>query len=122
MTTAFKNVLNSGLGTSPTTVLTTNNTARTTVIGLSLTNTTSGIILASVQLQDTVASTSANYVQNIGASTSAYYVQNIVIPPNTSARVINGGERLVCGPSTNIIITSNTASSIDLVMSYVEIS
>jgi len=110
MTTAFKNVLNSGLGTSPTTVLTTNNTARTTVIGLSLTNTTPDIVLASVQLQDTVA------------NTSAYYVQNIVVPPNTSARVINGGERLVCGPSTNIIITSNTASSLDLVMSYVEIS
>jgi hypothetical protein len=110
MTTAFKNVLNSGLGSSPTTVLTTNASARTTVIGLSLTNTTSGIILASVQLQDTVA------------STTAYFVNNIVIPPNTSARVINGGERLVCGPSTNIIVNSNFDNSIDLVMSYVEIS
>lgn len=110
MTTNFKNVLNSGLGSSPTTVLTTNASSRTTVIGLSLTNTSSSVVLASVQLQDTVA------------STSAYYVQNIVIPPNTSARVINGGERLVCGPSTNIIITSNIDSSIDLVMSYVEIS
>jgi len=110
MTTAFKNVLNSGLGSTPTTVLTTNSSARTTVIGLSLTNTSSSVVLASVQLQDTLA------------GTNAYYIQNIVVPPNTSARVINGGERLVCGPSTNIVITSNIDGSIDLVMSYVEIS
>jgi len=110
MTTAFKNVLSSGLGSSPTTVLTTNASAKTTVIGLSLTNVTGNVLLASVQLQDTVA------------STSAYFIQNIVIPPNTSARVINGGERLVLGPSTNVIVSSNQASSLDLVMSYVEIS
>jgi hypothetical protein len=110
MTTNFKNVLSSGLGTTPTTVLTTNASAKTTVIGLSMTNTTANVLLASVQLQDTVA------------STTAYFVQNIVLPPNTSARVINGGERLVLGPSTNVIITSNQDSSIDLVMSYVEIS
>jgi hypothetical protein len=110
MTTAFKNVLSSGLGTTPTTVLTTNASAKTTVIGLSMTNTTANVLLASVQLQDTVA------------NTSAYFVQNIVLPPNTSARVINGGERLVLGPSTNVIIVSNQDSSVDLVMSYVEIS
>jgi hypothetical protein len=110
MTTAFKNVLSSGLGTTPTTVLTTNASAKTTVIGLSMTNTTANVLLASVQLQDTVA------------STSAYFVQNIVLPPNTSARIINGGERLVLGPSTNVIIVSNQDSSVDLVMSYVEIS
>jgi hypothetical protein len=110
MATVFKNVLNTGIGTTPTTVLTTNSTATTTVIGLSLTNTTPDIILASIQLNDTIA------------STTAYFVNNIVIPPNTSARVINGGERLVLGPSTHVNISSNTANSIDLVMSWVEIS
>jgi len=90
--------------------LTTNSSARTTVIGLSLTNTTSNVLLASVQLNDTVA------------GTTAYYVNNIVIPPNTSARVINGGERLVLGPSTNVLIWTNQVSSLDLVMSWVEIS
>lgn len=90
--------------------MTTNASAKTTVIGLSLTNTTANVLLASIQIQDTIA------------STSAYYVQNIVIPPNTSARVINGGERLVLGPSTNVIIKANQDTSLDLVMSYVEIS
>jgi type II secretory pathway component HofQ len=77
---------------------------------LSLTNVTSSIIQASVQLQDTVA------------STTAYFVQNVTIPPNVSVRLINGGERLVVGPSTNILLWSNNPSSIDVVLSWVEIS
>lgn len=110
MTTVFKNKLASSLGTTPTTVLTSSGTATTTVVGLSLTNVSSSTILASIQLQDTVA------------STTAYFINNVVIPANTSLRVINGGERLVLGPSTNVIVTSNIASSIDLVLSYVEIA
>ena len=110
MATVFKNVLNTGLGTTPTTVLTSNATATTTVIGLSLTNITSSILQVSIQLNDTIA------------NTTAYFINNVTIPPNNSLRVINGGERLVLGPSTQVKITSNAASSIDLVMSYVEIS
>jgi len=110
MATVFKNLLSPGLGTTPTTVLTTNATASTTVIGLSMTNTTAGIIQVSIQIQDTIA------------GTQAYYINNFTIPTNTSARIVTGGEKLIMGPSTNVIITSNTASSVDLVMSWVEIS
>jgi hypothetical protein len=110
MATVFRNVLSSGLGTTPTTVLTSSSSATTTVIGLSMTNITSSTILVSIQLQDTIT------------STTAYYINNVVIPANTSLRVINGGERLVLGASTYVIITSNNAASVDLVMSYVEIS
>jgi hypothetical protein len=97
-------------GTISPCMLVTNASATTTVIGMSLTNNTSSIIQASVQLQDTVA------------GTQAYFVQNITIPPNTSAKVINGGERLVVGPSTNILLWSNYVSSIDAIISWVEIS
>jgi hypothetical protein len=110
MATVFKNVLSSGLGTTPTTVLASSGSATTTVIGLSMTNITSSTILVSIQLQDTIT------------STTAYYINNVVIPANTSLRVINGGERLVLGASTYVIITSNNTASVDLVMSYVEIS
>jgi hypothetical protein len=110
MATVFKNVLLSGLGTSPTTVLTSNGSATTTVIGMSLSNTTPDIVQLNIQIQDTVA------------STSAYYVYGLTIPPNSSARVVSGGEKLNLGPLTNVIMTSNTASSLDLVMSWVEIS
>lgn len=110
MATTFKNKLANNLGTTPTTVLATSASATTTVLGLSFTNVTASIILVSVQLQDTVA------------STTAYFVQNVIVPPNTSIRLINGGERLVLGSSTNVIVSGNTASSLDMVLSYVEIS
>jgi len=110
MSTVFKNKLANGLGTALTTVLATSASATTTVLGLSFTNVTSAIVLVSVQLQDTVA------------STSAYFVQNIIVPPNTSVRLINGGERLVLGASTNVKVNSNSDASLDMVLSYVEIS
>jgi hypothetical protein len=110
MATVFKNVLTTGIGTSPSTVLTSNASATTTIIGLSLTNITGSIVQASIQLNDTVA------------VTSAYFIQNLTIPPNSSARVVTGGEKLNLGPLSTVVITSNVASSIDLVMSWVEIS
>ena len=109
MATLFKNKLYSALGIVETTVLTTESNAKTTVIGLSLTNLTSSIILVSIRIVDTVG------------STSAYYVKETVIPPSQSLRVINGGEKLVLGPSTEIKITASTAASLDMVLSYVEI-
>jgi hypothetical protein len=109
MATVFKNKLQTGLGTTNSTVLTTEANAKTTVVGLSLTNLTESIVLASIQIEDTVA------------ATSAYYIKEVVIPPNQSLRVVNGGERLVLGVSTKINIQSNIDNSLDLVLSYVEI-
>jgi hypothetical protein len=109
MATLFKNKIQSGIGSTESTVLTTASNANTTVIGLSLTNLTAGIVLASIRLQDTIA------------STQAYFVKEVVIPPNQSLRVINGGERLVLGPSTAVKVSANTDASMDMVLSYVEI-
>ena len=109
MATLFKNKLYSELGTVETTVLTTESNAKTTVIGLSLTNLTESIVLVNMRIVDTVA------------GTSAYYVKDTILPPNQSLRVINGGERLVLGPSTEIKIEASTDESLDLVLSYVEI-
>ena len=110
MTTLFKSKLASELGSAETTIITTIGTATTTVVGLSLTNLTESIVLASIKLHDTV-----------GAVT-AYFIKDVIVPPNQSLRVVNGGERLVLGPSTELIVSSNTDSSLDVVLSYVEIS
>ena len=109
MATLFKNKLFSELGTTETTVLTTESNAKTTVIGLSLTNLTGSIVLVSMRIVDTLA------------STSAYYIKDTILPPNQSLRVINGGERLVLGPSTEIRLDASAEASLDLVLSYVEI-
>jgi len=110
MATSFKNKLVSGIGTVENKAFTSLPGIRTTVLGLSLTNLTGSIVLASIRLEDTVE------------ETSAFYIKEIIVPPNQSLRVINGGERLVLGPSTDILITSNIDNSLDLVISYVEIS
>jgi hypothetical protein len=110
MATVFKNYLGTGIGTSSSPLFQTNSSATTTVIGLSITNTTTGIIQASIQLQDTIA------------GTTAYYIQNVTIPSNTSLRIVSGGEKLILTPSTNVIIYSNVSTSMDIVMSWVEIS
>jgi hypothetical protein len=107
MATNLRNALNSGLGSTPTTITTTIPNGKTTVIGLSLTNLLEIPVLASIQLDD--------------GTVSAYFLKNVVIPPNQSLRVINGGEKLVLGVSTDVIITASEDASLDLVMSYVEI-
>lgn len=110
MATQFKNSLVANVGTTPVTVLTTDVAAKTTVIGLSLANLRSDIITVSVQIVDTIT------------ADTAYYIRNVIIPNGQSLRVINGGERLVLGPSSEIRIVSNYASSVDVVVSYVEIT
>ena len=109
MATYFKNVLESEIGTEEVLVLSTPDNARATVIGLSLTNLTNGVVLASVRVEDTVS------------SKSAHYIKEVILPPSQSLRVINGGERLVLGSLTNLKIQSNVDNSLDLVLSYVEI-
>ena len=108
MASTFGNVIRSGLGTTPTTVLTTANPGNTTVIGFSLTNTTSALVTASIQL-------------NNGVNT-AYFINNVVIPAGQSLRVITGGEKLILAASTAVIITSSQATSLDVVISYVVIT
>jgi hypothetical protein len=114
MATFFRNTLRSDIGSSLTTILTTGSTSKTTVIGLSLTNLLDVPVQASVQISD------PNGGGN-GVETHAYYIKNVVVPPNQSLRVINGGEKLVLGSSTDLKVKSNAADSLDLVMSYVEI-
>jgi len=52
---------------------------------------------------------------------TSYYIKNVVIPPNQSLRVINGGERLVLGSSNTLSIVTNSEASCDAIVSLVEI-
>lgn len=110
MAALLKNKLLADIGTTEQLILTTGSLTQVTVIGLSLTNTSDAIVLASVRLLDTTT------------SDTAFYVKSAIIPPHQSLRVVNGGEKLVLGQSMSVYITSNTDTSIDLIMSYVEIT
>jgi len=108
MATFFRNTVAKDIGTSAREVIETADNARVTVIGMSLANTTDFVIFADIALQN-------------DTSTEAYYAKGIIIPPNSTARVVNGGEKLILTNSNVLKITSSADDSLDAVISYVEI-
>jgi|LakMenE01Jun11ns_1017448.scaffolds.fasta_scaffold9864905_3 hypothetical protein len=110
MATLLKNKLLANIGATEALILTTDSTTRVTVIGLSLTNITDAMVLASVRILDTTT------------LDTAYYIKNVIIPPHQSLRVVNGGEKLVLSQGMSVYVQTNTELSIDLVMSYVELT
>jgi hypothetical protein len=109
MATFFRNALESEIGTSEVLFASTNTTSRATFIGLSLTNLTEGVVLATIRVVNTVT------------PSTAFYIKNVIVPPNQSLRVINGGEKLVLAGDMQLYVSANVDSSLDLVASYVEI-
>ena len=108
MATFFRNSLVKNVGKLPVTAVTTGANARATVIGLSLANLTEGVVTASITVSD-------------GTSIAAYYIKDVVVPPNSSLRVINGGEKLMLSTSNTLSISSNRDDALDAIVSYVEI-
>jgi hypothetical protein len=108
MATTFKNRVVANVGTTRQEVLASSPNTRITIVGFSLANLTEGVILVSVELQDET-------------STTGYYAKDLIVPPNTSLRVLNGGEKLILAPSNVLYVTSNVDNSIDVVISTVEI-
>ena len=110
MPTVFKHALVTQIGTNPTDVVEIGAGVRATVIGCNLTNVTE---------YDTVVVG----IQVVGADTTAtHYIKGLIIPPNTSVKIITQGEKLILPAETELRIVSNTADSIDATVSYVEIS
>jgi hypothetical protein len=109
MATSFKNKVESAVGTSPVKIYEAPVGINTTIIGLSLSNITAGIITASVFVQD-------------DTSAQAYFLKNVQIAPASSLRVVTSGEKLVIPANDDLFVESNTAAAVDVVMSYVEIS
>lgn len=112
MTTIFKNKVAPAIGTTPVSVLTTASTVRATVIGLSLTNLTNEALRVSISLVD----------NGVDPAVEAYYIKDVILPANQSLRAVNGGEKLMVAPDNQLLINSNVDSSIDAIVSYVEIS
>lgn len=108
MATTFKNKVVANVGTAREEVLATNDNARVTVVGFSLANLTEGVVLVDIELQDE-------------ASVTGYYAKEMIIPPNTSLRVLNGGEKLILTPNNNLYVKANVDNSIDCILSTVEI-
>lgn len=108
MATLFKNKVVKNVGTVPIEIYASGASARATVIGLSLTNLTPSFVYVSVLIAD-------------DTSQEGYYCKDVLVPANTSLRLVNQGEKLILPENNAISVVASTNDSIDVVMSYVEI-
>jgi hypothetical protein len=110
MPTLFRHAVTTSVGVTPVDVLQIPEGVRATVIGCNIANVTD---------YDTVVVNMYVVDEN---STQATYVRGIIISPNTTVKVITQGEKLILPATSGIRIEADTEDSIDVVISYVEIS
>jgi hypothetical protein len=108
MATFFRTKLVQGIGTTPTDIIATNANNRFTILGCNLAN----IIEDNTTVDITVVDAS---------STEVYYIKGIVIPANSSLKVVTNGEKLILAENCSLRIVTDVADSVDAVISYAEI-
>ena len=108
MATYFRTKVSKDIGTTPVNVLVPGAASRFTIIGCNLANTTDFDVSVSISVTDASAVTGK-------------YINLMQIPPYTSLKVITNGEKLILMENTTLTITSDTAASIDAIISYAEI-
>ena len=110
MPTLFRHAVTTSIGTTPVDVLQIPEGVRATVIGCNIANVTD---------YDTVVVNMYVIDEN---STQATYVRGIIIAPNSTVKVITQGEKLILPATSGIRIEADTEDSVDITISYVEIS
>ena len=109
MANTFKNRTLRAVGTSPVDVgAVVGASTQTTLIGMTVANITSGVISVTVTLGD-------------GTNTTNI-VKTAPIPTGGSLVVLGGDQKVVLMTGDKITVTSNTASSADVIMSFLEIT
>ena len=109
MATYFKNAIIKDVGTVPITVYSPPIGTNTIVLGLNLANLIDSVVKVTVTLQDTT-------------SVSGYIVKDVMIAPNSSLRILSAGEKLIFASQSTLQVNADIADSIDVVMSYVELT
>jgi hypothetical protein len=110
MANTFTRKLSRSIGTSLTAVGSYTVAASTdvTVIGLTVANTTASEVLVDATLND--------------GSNDTYIVKNAPVPAGSSLVIIGGDQKVVLTTNDSIKVKSDTASSVDAVMSILEIT
>jgi hypothetical protein len=109
MANTFKNRTLRAVGTTPTDVgAVVAASTQTTLIGMTVANITSGVISVTVTLND--------------GSNTTNIVKDAPIPTGGSLIPVGGDQKIVMMTGDKIIVTSNTASSADVTMSFLEIT
>jgi len=108
MANTFKNFFSKDVGTSAASVYTCPSATQTTIIGLSVGNTSSSPITASV------------YVTSGG--TDYYMVKSATVPVGGALVPIGGDQKLVLEPTDVLKVISSLAASADVIVSLLEIT
>jgi hypothetical protein len=108
MANTFKNYFSKDVGTSAATVYTCPSATQTTVIGLSVANTSASPITTDVY----ITSSSVDY----------YLIKSGVVPVGGSLVVVGGDQKVVLEAADVLKVLTSAASSADVVASVLEIS
>jgi hypothetical protein len=98
-----------GLGKVETTMITTSSVQKGACVGLSLANLTQNTVRASVFVTD-------------DNDVKGHFIKDVAIPPNSSLRVINGGEKLLLAPENSVSVVCDTNNGLDVIFSLVVIT
>ena len=110
MANAFKNKTQRQIGTSLTAIesYTVGGSTETTVIGLTISNTTTSVIEVDATLND--------------GTNDFYIVKNAPVPAGGALVAVGGDQKVVMMPGDSIKVKSDTATSADVIMSILEIT
>ena len=110
MANTFKRKLSRSIGTSLTAVgsYTVSASTEVTVIGLVVSNTTASQVLVDATLND--------------GSNDTYLIKQAPVPSGGAIVIVGGDQKVVLETNDSIKVKSDTASSVDVVMSILEIT
>mgnify|MGYP003111025408 CR=1 FL=1 len=111
MANAFKSVSSQSVGTTQVSVYECPAATSTTIIGMTIANTNTAQITVDVQMKD--ASNS---------DTQIHIVKDAPIPVGGSLVVIGGDQKVVFEVSDSMNVTSDTTTSADVILSFLEIT
>lgn len=100
MANTFKNYTSSSVGTSATTVYTVPSATSSVLIGCNLANVTAAAVYVDVQVA------------------GVYLVKGAPVPSGSALSVLDG--KIVAEATDTVVVTSDTASSIDVILSVLE--
>lgn len=109
MATTLKNIVVKNVGTNPIDAITTTGGVRVTVLGISFTNLLNSFCYVDILIQDDTSQT-------------GYYLKDSLLPETTSLRAVSTGEKLVLAPNNILKVRSSVDDSVDVIISYVEIT
>jgi hypothetical protein len=108
MANTFKNSFQQNIGTSPITVYTAGGGVQATVIGMTVSNVTASDVKADILVNS--------------SGTDYFLVKGATIEPGSALVPIGGDQKLVLEASDYLKVQSDTSSSLDVILSVLEIT